>query len=470
MSKKQKTTEPGLYYETADGTWAFAGGAHAWQGCSIGVLHFRESLGRLEMVLSGFSGRATDCWPVLSRIVPRISGHLHSTRTISRWELILFSTKQKTPPMTRWIFLATDTMANATIIPLPTEAIAKRLGKGSHSDEPIHNLIGPSLGCEWINRCRPPRNVGTTSIEEPRDGGVGYLCYAKEMDGIVPLPRMGGILPRRSPPTPTRQRTLADGGNQCGAAKRHRTGQRWHRLLPRKSLALLKSTNADIVVSIAGKSLEDFVYLAERLGEATGLFGVELNVSCPNVSGGVDFGTDPKLCYEVVSGVRAKLDCPIVTKLTPNVSRIVDIAKAARDGGSDAVSCINTVLGMVVDWRKQKAASRERRRWIERPCNQTDRTTLRLSSRYPGRRPVIGIGGSLRSTIAWSFLSLVHPPSKLAQQITMTLWLVLGSSINYRRHSNAWREPSGRYRWQLKASCELTHRLFSNQLHFNDRN
>ena len=86
--------------------------------------------------------------------------------------------------------------------------------------------------------------------------------------------------------------------------------------------------------------------LASRLAEADGLEAVELNVSCPNVSGGVDFGTDAKLCYEVVSSVRKVLDCAIVTKLTPNVTRIVDIARAAKDAGTDAVTCINTVLGM----------------------------------------------------------------------------------------------------------------------------
>ncbi len=69
---------------------------------------------------------------------------------------------------------------------------------------------------------------------------------------------------------------------------------------------------------------------------------------------GSTLGPTPQLCLEVVSGVRRVLGCPIITKLTPNVTRIVDIAKAAQDGGADAVSCINTVLGMAVDWRKQR--------------------------------------------------------------------------------------------------------------------
>ena len=81
---------------------------------------------------------------------------------------------------------------------------------------------------------------------------------------------------------------------------------------------------------------------------------MELNISCPNVSGGVDFGTDPILCRDVVNEVRAHCELPILAKLTPNVTRIADIAKAAADGGADAVCCVNTLLGMAVHWREQR--------------------------------------------------------------------------------------------------------------------
>jgi len=81
---------------------------------------------------------------------------------------------------------------------------------------------------------------------------------------------------------------------------------------------------------------------------------VELNISCPNVSGGVDFGTDAAACHAVVAGCRAACDRPILAKLTPNVTDIVAIARAALDGGADGLSVINTVLGMAVDWRRRR--------------------------------------------------------------------------------------------------------------------
>ena len=116
----------------------------------------------------------------------------------------------------------------------------------------------------------------------------------------------------------------------------------------------LRTLNTAIVVSIAGKSREEFIELARRVEAAGGASALELNISCPNVSGGVDFGTDPSLCEQVVSGVRSCCSLPILAKLTPNVTRIVDIARAAADGGADAVCCINTILGMAIDWRRKK--------------------------------------------------------------------------------------------------------------------
>lgn len=197
--------------------------------------------------------------------------------------------------------------------------------------------------------------LGRLALKNPVLVASGTFGYAREMSGVVPLPELGGILPKtitQSPrPGNAPWRTVETSSGLLNAIGLDNDGidyflsHHW---------PYLRATGATIIVSIAGKSLDDFVSLAERLSEAEGLEAVELNVSCPNVSGGVDFGTDAKLCFEVVSSVRKVLDCAIVTKLTPNVTRIVDIARAAKDAGTDAVTCINTVLGMAVDWRKRK--------------------------------------------------------------------------------------------------------------------
>jgi dihydroorotate dehydrogenase (NAD+) catalytic subunit len=91
--------------------------------------------------------------------------------------------------------------------------------------------------------------------------------------------------------------------------------------------------------------------MSAQLSEHDGVDAVELNISCPNVSGGVDFGTDPNMCRRVVAGCRAACRHPIIAKLTPNVTSIAQMATAAAEGGADAISLINTCLGMAVDWR-----------------------------------------------------------------------------------------------------------------------
>jgi dihydroorotate dehydrogenase (NAD+) catalytic subunit len=119
-------------------------------------------------------------------------------------------------------------------------------------------------------------------------------------------------------------------------------------------LPYLAKISTPVVVSVAGRTEDDFVSLAAKVGSQAGVSAIELNLSCPNVSGGIDFGTNAESCRSVVAAARAATDVPILAKLTPNVTKIADIAKGAADGGADAVCLINTVLGIAINWRTQK--------------------------------------------------------------------------------------------------------------------
>jgi len=197
--------------------------------------------------------------------------------------------------------------------------------------------------------------LGRLKLKNPILVASGTFGYAREMASIVPLKELGGILPKtitQSPrPGNAPWRTVETSAGLLNAIGLDNDGIDYFLA---NHWPYLRVCGGDIIVSIAGKSHEDFVSLANRLNEADGIHAVELNISCPNVSGGVDFGTDPKRCFDVVESCRKVLSCPIITKLTPNVTRIVDVAKAAQDAGTDAVTCINTVLGMAIDWRKRK--------------------------------------------------------------------------------------------------------------------
>ena len=121
-----------------------------------------------------------------------------------------------------------------------------------------------------------------------------------------------------------------------------------------KHVEYLLSLDTAIIANIAGRNVEQYRQMAARLQKHPGIAGLELNISCPNVSGGVDFGTNPQSTEQVVRAVREACDFPVIAKLTPNITNIIPIAQAAKDGGADAVSLINTLQGMAVDWRNRK--------------------------------------------------------------------------------------------------------------------
>jgi dihydroorotate dehydrogenase (NAD+) catalytic subunit len=155
----------------------------------------------------------------------------------------------------------------------------------------------------------------------------------------------------------------------------------------------LASLGTAIIVSIAGKSHEEFVQMAARLEGVAGVAALELNISCPNVSGGVDFGTDPAACEKVVSGVRSACSHPILAKLTPNVTNITTIAKAAEAGGADAVSLINTCLGMAVQWRKRRPILGNILGGLSGPAIKPIALRMVYQVSRAVRIPVMGIGG-----------------------------------------------------------------------------
>lgn len=118
----------------------------------------------------------------------------------------------------------------------------------------------------------------------------------------------------------------------------------------REYLPRLCRQGAVVIVNIAGKTIEDYVELASILETSRGVAGIELNISCPNVEkGGMQFGTSPEMVYDIVKSVKNKTHVPVIPKLSPNVTDIREIARAAEAGGADAISMINTLQGMAVD-------------------------------------------------------------------------------------------------------------------------
>ena len=175
------------------------------------------------------------------------------------------------------------------------------------------------------------------------------------MERIVDLTRLGGVIPKTVTPQPRPGnppwRTVETAAGLLNSIGLDNDGID---AFIAHHLPYLRQIGTRVIASIAGREPGDYVAMACQLQEAGGVDALELNISCPNVTGGVDYGTDPDQCRELVAAVRQACELPILAKLTPNVTNISLIAAAAADGGADAVSLINTLLGMAIDWRQRR--------------------------------------------------------------------------------------------------------------------
>ncbi|MFN0051714.1 MAG: dihydroorotate dehydrogenase [Planctomycetales bacterium] len=183
----------------------------------------------------------------------------------------------------------------------------------------------------------------------------GTFGYAREMAAFVPFERLGGIIPKTITPQPRLgnppPRTVETASGLLNSIGLDNDGLD---LFLEKHLDYLLALGTAVIANIAGHNRDEFLAMAQRLDACPGLAGLELNISCPNVSGGVDFGVDPEMTASVVRGVREVCGLPIIAKLTPNVTDITQIAAAAAEAGADAVTLANTFQGMAIDWRRRK--------------------------------------------------------------------------------------------------------------------
>jgi dihydroorotate dehydrogenase (NAD+) catalytic subunit len=236
--------------------------------------------------------------------------------------------------------------------------------------------------------------LGRLHLANPITVASGTFGYAREMAGFVDLSRLGGILPKtitmQPRPGNPPPRTCETTGGMLNSIGLDNDGI--ENFIERQ-LPYLASLGPAIIVSIAGKSHDEFIQMAARLEGVPGVAALELNISCPNVSGGVDFGIDPKSCEKLVSGVRLVCSHPILAKLTPNVTSIVEIARAAEAGGADAVSLINTCLALAVNWRKRRPILGKVFGGLSGPAIKPIALRMVYQVAQAVHIPVMGIGG-----------------------------------------------------------------------------
>ena len=231
-------------------------------------------------------------------------------------------------------------------------------------------------------------------LQNPILVASGTFGYAKEMTAFVDFTQLGGIVPKTVTPQPrpgnAPPRTVETASGMLNSIGLDNDG--FDQFVAEK-LPYLSGLGTAIIVNIAGKTNDDFRRMASVLNQCAGVAAIELNISCPNVSGGVDFGTSPELAAEVVAAVRSVCDIPVIAKLTPNVTSVVPIAQAVADAGADAVSLINTFQGMAVDWKKRRPVLGNVLGGLSGPAIKPLALRIVWQVSRAVNIPIIGIGG-----------------------------------------------------------------------------
>ena len=167
-----------------------------------------------------------------------------------------------------------------------------------------------------------------------------------------------------------------------------------HAVIEHELPELKKIFNKKVIANISGYSVEEYVYCCQLIDKEDQVGIIEVNVSCPNVhGGGMAFGTDPKNVYEVTKAVKAVTTKPVYVKLSPNVTDIVEIAKAAEAGGADGISLINTLLGMRIDLKTKKPVIANKMGGFSGPAIFPVALRMVYQVAHAVNIPVIGMGG-----------------------------------------------------------------------------
>ncbi len=258
---------------------------------------------------------------------------------------------------------------------------------------------------------RPPDlsvHLGPLHLKNPVMVASGTFGYGQEYADFLDIRELGAIVvkgislaPRPGNPPPRIVETPAGMINAIGLEN---VGLE---VFLTSKLPYLHGLGIPTIVNIFGNTVEEYAELARRLDGQPGVAALEVNISCPNVKqGGMVFGTDPTLASEVVGAVRRGTGLPLITKLTPNVTRIAEVARAAVDAGSDMLSCINTVAALALDIYSRRPKLANVVGGLSGPAIKPIALRCTYEVLQAVHCPVIGIGGIASAADALEFLLL----------------------------------------------------------------
>ncbi len=237
--------------------------------------------------------------------------------------------------------------------------------------------------------------IGNLTLKNPVITASGTFGYGEEYLDFLDINQLGGICVkgttlhrREGNPYPRMAETPSGMLNAVGLQNKG-VDYFINTIYPR-----LKAFETAFIVNVSGSTLEDYIETAEKINSLSFIPAIELNISCPNVKqGGMAFGVDKDMAAEVVKEVRKVYDKPLIVKLSPNVTDIVSIARAVEHEGADAVSLINTLLGMAIDAETQKPLLSTITGGLSGPCVKPIALRMVWQVAHAVKIPVVGMGG-----------------------------------------------------------------------------
>ena len=237
--------------------------------------------------------------------------------------------------------------------------------------------------------------IGGLELKNPVMTASGTCGYGLELQDFMDISQLGGIIvkgttlhPRGGNPYPRMAETPMGMLNTVGLQNK---GVDY---FVRHIYPEIEDIGTNIIVNVAGFSIEEYVRVAEIIGTLDKIPAIELNISCPNVKlGGMEFGKTAKGAYEVIRAVREAYKKTLIVKLSPNVTDITEIARAAEDAGADSVSLINTLLGMAVDIEKRRPVLSTVTGGLRGPTVKPVALRMVWQVAQAVRIPIIGLGG-----------------------------------------------------------------------------
>lgn len=265
----------------------------------------------------------------------------------------------------------------------------------------------PTVDEKWLDeKINLSVNLGGIKMKNPVTTASGTFGFGPEYSDFVDLSRLGAVVvkgttlqPRPGNPTPRIAETPSGMLNAIGLEN---PGVRQ---FIEKALPYLKDFDVPVIVNISGDTAQDYAELAAILDRAPGVAGIEINISCPNVKkGGLQFGADPAAAAEVVRMVKGATTLPIIVKLSPNVTSIVQIALAAAEAGADALSMINTLLGMAIDINKRRPVLGNIVGGLSGPAVRPVAVRAVWQVYREVKLPILGMGGIMTAGDALEFI------------------------------------------------------------------